>query len=90
MDINDLVEVIADMQILNTLKEVKSTTLKYAHNSKPVLQTDIGLDELAPDLQLRKTIKEMRDTTKQKSTYFGDGKGGADAVNNDELYEWEY
>ena len=90
LDINDLVEVIADMQILNTLKEVKSTTLKYAHNSKPVLQTDIGLDELAPDLQLRKTIKEMRDTTKQKSTYFGDGKGGADAVNNDELYEWEY
>ena len=87
LHLKDLVEVISDAKRLNTLKEVDSITLKYDTGTKPVIQTELGLGELAPDLQVRQTIKKLRDSAKSETTYF---YKSATPVNDTEVYEWEY
>lgn len=82
----EYVEVIANMKKLNTLKEVNSIKLKYDVKDKPVLQTELGLGELAPDIQVDKTIKKLRDSAKTKTTYFF---GTASPISNEDIYEWE-
>ena len=85
--LKDLVEVISDIKQLNTLKEVESISLEYDYKNKPVLQTELGLGELAPDIQVRKNIKALRDNAERKTTYFG---STADPVHDEDIYEWEY
>ena len=86
--LNDLVNVVANKYQLNTLKEVNSITIKYNPKTKPVLQTEMGLGELAPDIQLRKNIKQLRDTAKkQTTTSFGTS---ASPTPNEDIYTWEY
>lgn len=87
VNLKDLVEVVSDAKQLNTLKEVESVSLEYNYKDKPVLQTELGLGELAPDLQLRKTIKNLRDSAKKKTTYFD---SSAEPVHDEDIYEWEY
>lgn len=82
----ELVEVIANIRKLNTLKDVNSIKLEYKSSVKPVLQTELGLGELAPDIQIDKTIKKLRDSAKDKTTYF---YGAAEAISNESIYEWE-
>ena len=81
-------KVIANMKKLNTLKDVKSIVLNYNIDDKPVLQTELGLGELAPDIQIDKTIKQMRDSAKKETTYF-DAERGAIPIDNEDIYEWE-
>ena len=79
-------EVIANIHKLNTVKECQSKTLTYNYSDKPVLQTEMGLGELAPDLQVEKNIRLMRDNAKQKTTYF---ESTATPINNKETYIWD-
>lgn len=85
--LKDLVEVVSDAKQLNTLKEVESISLEYDYKDKPVLQTELGLGELAPDLQVRKNIKQLRDSAKTNTTYF---YGSAEPIHDEDVYEWEY
>lgn len=81
----ELVEVIANAEKLNTLKECQSITLEYDIHTKPVLQTEMGLGELAPDIQVAKNIKIMRDNAKSKTTSFHES---ASPINDASIYEW--
>ena len=87
LDLKDLVNVVANRHQLNTLKEVDSITVNYNHKTKPVIQTELGLGELAPDLQVRENIKKLRDSAKKKTTYFS---ASASPEPNDDIYTWEY
>lgn len=82
----ELVKVVANMKKLNTLKEVNSISMTYKIKDKPVIQTELGLGELAPDIQINKTIKQMRDNAKKETTSFF---GTASPVVNEDIYEWE-
>ena len=87
VDLKDLVNVVANKYQLNTLKEVESITLTYNHKTKPVVQTQLGLGELAPDIQLKKNIKQLRDNAKTNRTDF---TGTATPIENNDIYTWEY
>lgn len=87
VDLKDLVNVISNTKKLNTLKEVDSITLTYDHKHKPVIQTELGLGELAPDLQVRENIRKLRNNAKKSTTYF---EGSASAINDEDIYEWEF
>ncbi len=87
LDLKDLVQIIANRYQLNTLKEVNSITVKYNYKNKPVIQTELGLGELAPDIQVRKNIKKLRDSAKKQTTYF---KTSATPEPNQDIYTWEY
>lgn len=87
VDLKDLVNVVANKYQLNTLKEVESITLTYNHKTKPVVQTQLGLGELAPDIQLKKNIKQLRDNAKTNRTDF---IGSATPIENNDIYTWEY
>ena len=84
----ELVKVVANMKKLNTLKDVKSIVLNYNIDDKPILQTELGLGELAPDIQIDKTIKQIRDSAKKETTYFH-AERGAIPIDNEDIYEWE-
>lgn len=86
VELKDLVSVTANSRKLNTLKEVESITLKYDHKSKPILQTELGLGELAPDLQVRQTIRNLRNNAKKSTTDFG---SSAKPISDESIYEWE-
>lgn len=83
--LKELVKVTANLQKLNTIKEVNSLTLNYKKDTKPVLQTEMGLGELAPDIQVLKNIKKLRDDAKKETTHF---YGTASPIDNDDIYEW--
>lgn len=87
LDLKDLVNINANRHQLNTLKEVDSITVKYSYKNKPVIQTELGLGELAPDLQVKKNIKKLRDSAKKKTTSF---HGSASPIDNEDIYTWEY
>ena len=87
VELKDLVQVTANMRKLNTLKEVDSIVMKYDHKSKPVIQTELGLGELAPDLQVKQNIKKLRDSAKKSTTYF---TGSASPISESSIYEWEF
>ena len=86
VELKDLVSVTANARKLNTLKEVESITLKYDHKTKPILQTELGLGELAPDLQVEKNIRKLRDGAKKSTTNFS---SSATPVSDESIYEWE-
>jgi hypothetical protein len=85
--LKDLVSVTANMRKLNTLKEVNSIVLKYSHKSKPILQTELGLGELAPDLQVKQNIRMLRDNAKKSTTSFSTS---ATPISDEDIYEWEF
>lgn len=84
--LKELVEVTANAKKLNTLKECESLTLNYDVKTKPVLQTELGLGELAPDLQVAKNIRIIRENAKGKTTYFD---GSASPVTDEDIYEFD-
>lgn len=84
--LKELVEVIANAKKLNTLKECESIVLNYDISEKPVIQTELGLGELAPDLQVAKNIKLLRDNAKSKTTSFS---SGATPITDESVYEWD-
>ena len=84
--LKNLVSVTANAKKLNTLKEVESISLTYDYKDKPVIQTELGLGELAPDIQVTKNIRTLRDNAKKTSTSFSTS---ATPVNSDEIYEWD-
>lgn len=86
LDINDLVQVKADAQKLNTIKTVESLKVEYDYSKIPRISTEIGLGELAPDFQLQKLLRELRDIAKQESTLFS---GSATKITDSDVYQWE-
>lgn len=84
--LGELVRVLAHMKKLNTIKEVDSFVLNYDTGEKPVIQTELGLGELAPDIQIDKTLRELRKSTKQSNEAFG---VSALPVTDSSIYEWE-
>ena len=84
--LKNLVSVTANAKKLNTLKEVESISLTYDYKEKPVIQTELGLGELAPDIQVTKNIRTLRDNAKKSSTSFSTS---ATPVNSAEIYEWD-
>ena len=86
LDINDLVQVKADAQKLNTVKTVKSLKISYSNSQIPRIRTEIGLDEMAQEFQLQKLLRDLRENAKQESTLFS---GTATKVTNKEVYQWE-
>lgn len=86
IQIGDLVQVRANAKKLNNLKEVQSIKITFEHDKMPRIQTQIGLDELAPDIQLKKNIRNLRRKAKGESTYFN---GSATPVTDETYYEWD-
>lgn len=86
IDLDDLVQVTADAQKLNTLKRVKSWKLDYDISKIPKIQTTIGLDELAPDMQLTQTLRELRQSAHKESTLFSTT---AQPITDQNVYQWE-
>ena len=86
LKIGDLVQVRANAKKLNSIKEVKSIKVTFEHDKIPRIQTQIGLDELAPDIQLKKNIRNLRRSAKKESTYFDDS---ATPVIDEIYYEWD-
>lgn len=84
--LGDLVTVIANAKKLNSVKEVKSLKITFDWKKMPRIQTEIGLDELAPSFQLKKNIRNLRENAKKTNTYF---KGSAIPVTRIDLYEWD-
>jgi hypothetical protein len=84
--IGDLVKVIANAKKLNSVKEVKSIKISFDYSKMPRIQTEIGLDELAPDIQLKKNIRGLREEAKKENTYF---YKSATPVSNEIYYEWD-
>ena len=86
LDINDLVQVKADAQKLNTVKEVQSIKITYNNSQIPRIRTELGLGEMAQEFQLKKLLKELRESAKKESTLFS---GSASKVTDTEVYQWE-
>lgn len=86
LKLGDLVTVIANAKKLNSVKRVKSLKISFSKSSMPRVQTEIGLDELAPDLLLRKNIRNLRKEAKKETTSFN---GSATPINDIKIYEWE-
>lgn len=86
LKIGDLVKVVANAKKLNSVKEVKSIKIKFDTGKMPRIQTELGLDELAPDIQLQKTLRTLRSSTKQETTTFNTG---ATPVTDEIYYEWD-
>lgn len=86
LDINDLVQVKADAQKLNTVKRVQSIKISYNNGQIPRIRTELGLGEMAQEFQLQKLLRELRESAKQESTLFS---GSATSVTNKEVYQWE-
>ena len=86
LKIGDLVQVTANAKKLNTVKRVKSIKISFDMSHMPRVQTEIGLDELAPDLQLKENIRNLRRNAKAKSTDIG---SSAVPVSKVELYRWD-
>lgn len=86
LDINDLVQVKADAQKLNTLKEVQSIKITYNNSQIPRIRTELGLGEMAQEFQLKKLLKDLRESAKKESTLFS---GSASKVTDTEVYQWE-
>ena len=84
--IGDLVKVIANAKKLNSVKEVKSIKISFDDNKMPRIQTEIGLDELAPDIQLKANIRGLRQEAKKENTYF---YKSATPVTDEIYYEWD-
>ena len=84
--IGDYVKVIANAKKLNTVKQVQSVKVTFAHNKMPRIQTEIGLDELSPDLQLKKNIRKLRSDAKKQTVDFG---SSASPISDDSLYIWD-
>ena len=86
LDINDLVQVKADAQKLNTVKEVQSIKITYDYSKIPRIQTQLGLGEMAQEFQLKKLLREIRESAKKESTLFS---GTASKITDTEVYQWE-
>ena len=86
LHIGDFVRVIANAKKLNTVKEVKSLKITFDNGKMPRIQTEIGLDELAPDIQLKQNIRNLRASAKRETTDFS---SSANAYTDDTIYEWD-
>lgn len=84
--IGDYVKVIANAKKLNSVKQVKSIKVSFNMSKMPRIQTEIGLDELAPDIQLKQNIRNLRRNAKKETTSFS---SSATPVNDVDLYEWD-
>ena len=85
LKLGELVEILANSKRLDTVKECESITMNYTYKEKPVIQTELGLGELAPDIQLKKTIKSLRDNVKERVPF----NEGASAITTEDVYEWD-
>lgn len=83
--LGEYVQVNANAKKLNTIKEVKSLKITFDSKKMPRIQTEIGLDELAPDIQLKENIRNLRRSAKTETTSF---TNGAKPV-QDYGYEWD-
>ena len=86
LKLKDLVQVIANAKKLNTIKETESITITYSNREKPVIQTELGLGELAPDIQVRNNIRNLRANAKKQTTSFF---GTAEPIVEESVYEWD-
>jgi hypothetical protein len=84
--LGEFVKVIANAKKLNTIKTVKSLKITFKWTNMPRIQTEIGLDELAPDLQLRENIRNLRRETKKEDTSFS---SSATPISDPTIYEWD-
>ena len=84
--LGDLVTVIANAKKLNSVKEVKSLKISFDWNKMPRIQTEIGLDELAPSFQLKQNIRSLKENAKKTTTSFS---SSAIPVTRIDLYEWD-
>lgn len=88
LQLDDLVEVIANRSTLNDVKPVKSLKCHWTNDDKPSLQTEIGLDEIEPYLRIKKEQEQLRKSAKAKTTYFGRTATAYDRDDED-IYVWE-
>lgn len=84
--LKDYVEVVANAKNLTALKECESVTMTYSNTTKPVIQTELGLGELAPDLQVAKNVRLLRKNAKSKTTSFS---STATPIIDTNIYEWD-
>ena len=67
---------------------MKSLKITFDGGKMPRIQTEIGLDELAPDIQLKQNIRNMRASAKKESTDFTKSAEPKSDVNG-EIYLWD-
>ena len=86
LQLKDIVEVIANNKFLNDIKPIESIQIKYDNNTKPTIQTTLGLGEIEPYLRIKQDMQKLRTANKKKSTYFDTT---ASPVDNEEIYAWD-
>lgn len=86
LKLGEYVKVVANAKKLNTIKEVKSIKISFDKSKMPRIQTELGLDELAPNFQLQKNIRELRRQAKTENTTF---TSNATPITDESLYEWD-
>ena len=86
LQLKDIVEVIANNKFLNDIKPIESLQIKYDNNTKPTIQTTLGLGEIEPYLRIKQDMQKLRTANKKKSTYFDTT---ASPVDNEEIYAWD-
>ena len=87
LQIGDLVQIKSNDKKINSIKTLQSIKWTYSPSKIPKIQTEIGLDELAPDILLKTQLRELRENAKKESTLF---TGTATAVSADtNIYQWE-
>ena len=86
LQLKDLVEVIAYQKFLNDIKPIESIQIKYNNDTKPTIQTTLGLGEIEPFLRIKEDMQKLRTANKKKSTHFSTS---ASPVDDEEIYEWD-
>lgn len=86
LQLKDIVEVIANNKFLNDIKPIESLQIKYDNNTKPTIQTTLGLGEIEPFLRIKQDMAKLRTANKKKSTHFSTT---ANPVDDDEIYAWD-
>ena len=84
--LGDMVQVISNARKLNTVKTVQSLKITYDIKDMPRIQTEIGLDELAPDMQLKQAMIKLRQNAKTERVYFSKS---AIPVTDKDVYRWD-
>lgn len=86
LQLGDLVQVVANAKKLSTIKTLKSLKISFSSTKMPRIQTELGLDELAPDVQLKQNIRKLRTDAKKETTSFF---GSATPVSDENIYIWD-
>ena len=85
LQLGDLIEVISNYQYLNDIKPLESIQIKYSYNTKPVIQTTVGIGELEPYLRIKQDIQQLRVQNKDSTVF----SSSAVPIEDENIFIWD-